>query len=116
MLPARTILSSVISDALGTSGVTWPGKITISSGLGFTTNLASRKYKGGALLDFWEFNGGKAPLKNYLGWIMVSFPLNCFYHILKIRVNGTFTHHLYILNILFFSILLLQLNTLKNLV
>ena len=68
------------------------------------------------LLDFWEFNGGKAPLKNYLGWIMVSFPLNCFYHILKIRVNGTFTHHLYILNILFFSILLLQLNTLKNLV
>ena len=52
------------------------------------------------LLDFWEFNGGKAPLKNYLGWIMVSFPLNCFYHILKIRVNGTFTHHLYKQNIL----------------
>ncbi len=68
------------------------------------------------LLDFWEFDGGKAPLKNYLGWIIVSFPLICFYHILKIKVNGTFTHHLYILNILFFSILLLQLNTLKNLV
>ena len=68
------------------------------------------------VLDFWEFDGGKAPLKNYLGWIIVAFPLNCFYHILKIKVNGSFTHHLYILNILFFSILLLQLNTLKNLI
>ena len=68
------------------------------------------------LLDFWEFDDGKAPLKNYLGWILVSVPLNSFYHILKIKVNGTFTHHLYILNILFFSILLLKLNTLKNLV
>jgi len=68
------------------------------------------------LLDFWEFDDGKAPLKNYLGWIIVSVPLNSFYHILKIKVNGTFTHHLYILNILFFSILLLKLNTLKNLV
>ena len=68
------------------------------------------------ILDFWEFDGGKAPLKNYLGWILVAFPLNCMYHILNIKVNGTFTHHLIILNILFFSILLLQLNTLKNLI
>ena len=68
------------------------------------------------ILDFWEFDGGKAPLKNYIGWIIVAFPLNCMYHILNIKVNGTFTHHLIILNILFFSILLLQLNTLKNLI
>tara|TARA_B100000886_G_scaffold323034_1_gene266529 strand:- start:99 stop:542 length:444 start_codon:yes stop_codon:yes gene_type:complete len=68
------------------------------------------------VLDFWQFDGGKAPLKNYLGWIFVAFPLNCVYHILNIKVSGSFTHHLYILNILFFSILLLQLNTLKNLI
>ena len=68
------------------------------------------------VLDFWEFDGGKAPLKNYLGWVIVAFPLNYLYHILNIKVNGTFTNHLYILNILFFSILLLQLNTLKNLI
>ena len=68
------------------------------------------------ILDFWEFDGGKAPLENYLGWIIVAFPLNCLYHVLNIKVNGTFTNHLYILNILFFSILLLQLNTLKNLI
>ncbi len=68
------------------------------------------------VLDFWEFSGGKAPLKNYLGWIIVAFPLNCLYHILNLKVNGTFTHHLYVLNMLFFSILLLQLNTLKNLI
>ena len=68
------------------------------------------------ILDFWEFDGGRAPLKNYLGWIIVAFPLNYFYHFLNIKVNGTFTHHLYILNILFFSIILLQFNTLKNLI
>lgn len=68
------------------------------------------------ILNFWEFDGGKAPLKNYLGWVIVAFPLNFIYHILNIKVNGTFTHHLIILNILFFSILLLQLNTLKNLI
>ena len=68
------------------------------------------------VLDFWEFDGGKVPLKNYLGWVIVAFPLNCIYHILNIKVSGSFTHHLYILNILFFSILLLQLNTLKNLI
>ena len=68
------------------------------------------------LLDFWEFNGGKAPLKNYLGWILVALPLNYLYHVLNIKVNGSFTHHLYILNVLFFSILLLRLNTLKNLI
>lgn len=68
------------------------------------------------VLDFWEFSGGKAPLKNYLGWVIVAFPLNCFYQIFKIKVNGNFTHHLYFLIILFFSILLLQLNTLKNLI
>ena len=42
------------------------------------------------LLDFWEFNGGKAPLKNYLGWILVALPLNFLYHILNIKVNGSF--------------------------
>ena len=39
------------------------------------------------VLDFWEFDGGKAPLKNYLGWVLVAFPLNCMYHILNIKVN-----------------------------
>ena len=42
------------------------------------------------LLDFWEFNGGKAPLKNYLGWILVALPLNYLYHVLNIKVNGSF--------------------------
>ena len=50
MLPARMILSSVMSDALGTSCITWPGKSISSSGLGYISNLASRKYRGGALL------------------------------------------------------------------
>ena len=39
------------------------------------------------VLDFWEFEGGKAPFKNYLGWIIISTPLNFLYHFLKIKVN-----------------------------
>ncbi len=42
------------------------------------------------ILDFWEFDGGKAPLKNYLGWVLVAFPLNCMYHIFKYKSKWDF--------------------------
>lgn len=66
------------------------------------------------ILDFWEFSGGVAPLQNYIGWFIVAFPLQLLFQGLKIRLEETFTHHLYLLQLLFFTVLLLQLNTLKN--
>lgn len=66
------------------------------------------------ILDFWEFSGGVAPMQNYLGWFMVGLPLQIFFQLLKIRLEETFTHHLYLLQLLFFTVLLLQINTLQN--
>lgn len=66
------------------------------------------------LLDFWEFEGGTAPMQNYMGWAIVSLPLHLIYHLMKIELKEYFTHHLYLLQFLFFTILLLQINTLQN--
>lgn len=66
------------------------------------------------LLDFWEFEGGTAPMQNYMGWAIVALPLHLIYHLLKIELKENFTHHLYLLQLLFFTILLLQINTLQN--
>lgn len=66
------------------------------------------------ILDFWEFTGGVAPTQNYLGWLSVALPLHLLYQSLKIELKGNFTHHLFLLQILFFTILLLQINTLQN--
>jgi len=66
------------------------------------------------LLDFWEFTGGMAPAQNYIGWFLTALPLHLFYHLFKVEIKGTFTHHLFLLQIVFFTILLLQINTLQN--
>ena len=64
------------------------------------------------LLDFWEFEGGEAPFQNFIGWALVSLPLQVFFQRLKIRFNNSFPYHLYLLQVLFFTILLLKSNTL----
>ena len=66
------------------------------------------------ILDFWEFTGGVAPAQNYLGWFAIALPLHLIYQSLKINLKGGFTHHLFLLQIIFFTILLLQINTLQN--
>ncbi len=64
------------------------------------------------ILDFWEFEGGEAPFQNFIGWALVSLPLQLFFQRLKIRFNNSFPYHLYLLQVLFFTILLLKSNTL----
>jgi len=66
------------------------------------------------ILDFWAFEGGIAPVQNYVGWFAIALPLHIMYHLLKVNLKGTFTHHLYLLQVLFFTLLLLQINTLQN--
>lgn len=66
------------------------------------------------ILDFWAFSGGTAPVQNYIGWFATALPLHVFYHLYKVEIKGTFTHHLFLLQIIFFTILLLQINTLQN--
>tara|TARA_B100000941_G_scaffold183147_1_gene131525 strand:+ start:262 stop:912 length:651 start_codon:yes stop_codon:yes gene_type:complete len=63
------------------------------------------------VLDFWVFDEKEAPLQNYLGWAAVAILLQFGYYFLKVRINGSFPHHLYLLQIIFFSVLLIKYTT-----
>jgi len=62
-------------------------------------------------LDFWVFDGKEAPLQNYLGWVAVAIFLQFVYYLLKVRINSSFPFHLYLLQIIFFSVLLIKFTT-----
>lgn len=64
------------------------------------------------LLDFWEFEGGHAPLQNFIGWGFIALPLQLLYQKYKVEFYNSFPYNLYLLQILFFAILLLKSNTL----
>ena len=63
------------------------------------------------VLDFWVFDGQEAPLQNYLGWIGVALFLQLGYYFIKVKINGSFPYHLYLLQIIFFSVLLIKHTT-----
>ena len=62
-------------------------------------------------LDFWTFEGGLASLHNYFGWVIVALPLQWVFHKSSVKIDGPYPFHLYLLQFLFFMILLLKLNT-----
>ena len=63
------------------------------------------------VLDFWAFEGGNAPLQNYIGWTAVAIFLQSIFHYFRIEVKGWFPNQLYILQIIFFTVLLIKHNT-----
>ena len=63
------------------------------------------------VLDFWVFDGGEAPLQNYIGWTAVALFLQSIFHYFRVSVQGWFTHQLYLLQIIFFTILLIKQTT-----
>jgi putative membrane protein len=63
------------------------------------------------ILDFWAFEGGEAPLQNYVGWGAVALCLQFGFHFLKIKVESDFQYHLYLLQIIFFTVLLIKKTT-----
>ena len=63
------------------------------------------------VLDFWTFKSGLASFQNYLGWSLVSFPLHILYQKLSPKISGPFPFHLFILQFLFFTILLIKINS-----
>ena len=63
------------------------------------------------VLDFWAFEGGDAPLQNYFGWTAVALFLQSIFHYFRIEVKGWFPNQLYLLQIIFFTVLLIKQNT-----
>ena len=60
------------------------------------------------ILDFWAFEGGDAPLQNYIGWTAVALFLQSIFHYFRVEVNGWFPNQLYLLQIIFFTVLLIK--------
>lgn len=63
------------------------------------------------VLDFWVFDGGEAPFQNYIGWTAVALFLQSIFHYFRITVKGWFPHQLYLLQIIFFAVLLIKQTT-----
>jgi uncharacterized membrane protein len=52
--------------------------------------------------DFWVFELGHAPIRNYVGWFVVSLVLHYVYRLLHTKGDFTFSCHLYAAQLLFF--------------
>ena len=63
------------------------------------------------VLDFWVFDWGEAPLQNYIGLTAVALFLQSIFHYFRVSVQGWFPHQLYLLQIIFFTILLIKQTT-----
>lgn len=55
------------------------------------------------IFDFWEFDGGKAPLQNYVAWFAISFMMLLVFQKLKIKGDFIFSCHLYAAQLIFFA-------------
>ena len=108
-------------------GVNWALLIVITGAIAhqFYSNIFMRVLVGMGLmlfldllmeplapvLDFWVFDRQEAPLQNYLGWAGVALFLQFGYYFIKVKINGSFPYHLYLLQIFFFSVLLIKHTT-----
>ena len=52
--------------------------------------------------DFWTFEGGVAPLQNYIAWFVVAISLHVLSWRLKVTANRTISIHLYLAQLFFF--------------
>ena len=53
--------------------------------------------------DYWSFEGGTAPLQNFIAWYLISAFLLSIMEILKIKGDSIFSCHLYAAQLVFFA-------------
>jgi putative membrane protein len=56
-------------------------------------------------LDFWEWSEGSIPLKNYLGWFVISSILQILFHLLRFDKNNILAKYVIFVQAIFFIIL-----------
>ncbi|MDF9796878.1 putative membrane protein [Catalinimonas alkaloidigena] len=56
-------------------------------------------------LDFWNWSGGLIPLKNYVGWFIISFVLQILFHSLRFDKNNVLAKYVIFVQAIFFIIL-----------
>ena len=55
------------------------------------------------IFDFWVFEGGTAPMSNYVAWFGIAWVLHFIFLQMKIRGHFRFSLHLYVCQFLFFA-------------
>ncbi|GAA0872012.1 hypothetical protein GCM10009117_11590 [Gangjinia marincola] len=54
------------------------------------------------IFDYWTFEGGIAPLQNYVAWFIIAALLHTIYQLCKLRGNFVISLHLYLAQLIFF--------------
>lgn len=54
------------------------------------------------IFDFWEFNGGVAPIDNYIAWGTFAFLFHLIFHWQKIKGDFLLSIHMFIVQLVFF--------------
>lgn len=56
--------------------------------------------------DFWEFEGGIVPIKNYVGWLTIAFIAHMGYQYFMVKTDRRISIHLFVSMLIFFSVFL----------
>lgn len=99
-------------------GINWAALTLASAGIASSIlkNKIARVFLGAGLMvfldfflelsaptfDFWFFENGVVPLKNYIDWFGVALLFNFIYQSLNLKGNSTFSYHLYAAQLVFF--------------
>lgn len=59
------------------------------------------------ILDMWEFEGGYAPVQNYLSWFIISVTFLVFLKLTGIKIDNRMAPFIFVLQLAFFAALLL---------
>jgi putative membrane protein len=54
------------------------------------------------IFDFWIFENGLVPLKNYIGWFGISLMFNFIYQSFNLKGDSKFSYHIFIAQLVFF--------------
>ena len=93
-----TFITAGISDYLKINSII---KIIIAAGLMVLLDFFMEN--SAPIFDFWTFEGGIAPLKNYSTWFIVAFIFQIVLRIFKLTGSLPFSLNLYLAQLLFFA-------------
>ncbi len=93
-----TFISGAIANRIHSN---WLIKSAIGTSLMLVLDILMEKTA--PVFDFWEFQGGVAPLSNYIAWAIIALGFNIIFQLLKIKGNFQISLHIFLVQIVFFT-------------
>jgi uncharacterized membrane protein len=92
-----TLISGVISTSLVKSN-----PLRIIAGAALMLFLDIFLEFSAPIFDFWSFENGVAPLKNYIAWFGISIIFHFIFQSLRLKGDSKLSYHLYAAQLIFF--------------